>query len=421
LLKLLLVFFSMAPTNMCDAGGIGEATLFRKDSDSQTFKIHGNSFTIQRKMSQTTRSDEGIDNRVIIRSAVAAAVADDSPTEDFIKRKCRRRPDQIITDHESADAGMQSIKRFSSSKRAASLPSHSLLEKKRGALMMPPGERSNTSSEACYGFLPGEWVSTSDGSDADGPWRDMGNGIVLGASSARPGLLDIEFENGDRYAIRAKNLTKGSSPDFACRDKNDSTSGTFVENDVVWFEDAQGIGTVVGPGPNKGMLFVRFDGIGVRTVLSKKCHKINKKSPGAEDAQVAVELNIDNPWKAKALFLDAVAKNIHKKAAWFEFAMGKDQEAAFANLQACRVAGLAMKDKVQDRVGARVKANRSPWKELGVGVVRDMKSQDTALVQFDIKGDLWSLSWKDLDIVEDKDSVELGHRRRKHFDRPLRW
>lgn len=287
------------------------------------------------------------------------------------------------------------------------------------------------------GFKIGDWVSTANGTDRDAPWKDMGNGKVIGPSKLRPEskMLDIEFDNGERFAIKAKNLSKAIASKTASASNLDLTMGTFVENDAVWFHDGCGRGIVVGPGPTPGMLFVRFDGIGMRAVPTNKCIKISKKTRKGEKVEVAkgvpendlayednqqhklgawvASVTDKNRKRSKLTSLNVVAKEIKDKTEWAQIAMAQDEEQAYQAM-------LARKERdAKVQIGARVCATRSPWKDLGVGVVRAIKDDDTGLIQFDVKGDMWALRWKDLEVVAD-DGNRKGIGRRKHFDRSLR-
>lgn len=254
----------------------------------------------------------------------------------------------------------------------------------------------STAAKLC-GFKLGDRVTTRGSPDEEGPWRAMGKGTIVGAGSKR-GFLDVKFDpedgSGDNFNIRAKNLTKVSEPSSPTADSTMDVRGIRSGDAVIWqSQGSQSRGVVVEAGSSPDFAMVKFSGVGVRSV---RVDQLKKVVFSYQLEQVG-----ESPSKAQQQRMKEL-----RAAAWARIDLPKDMLA--------RAEGTPH----SLRVGGCVNAKVSPWKNMGVGIVKNLdEEEDTADVQFNIMGESWTLKCADLAPVEDPGMCKFNYLLRHDFER----
>jgi hypothetical protein len=249
-----------------------------------------------------------------------------------------------------------------------------------------------------YGFKPGDRVTTRGGPDEEGPWRSMGRGVIVGAGS-KPGYLDVKFDpedgNRDNFSIRAKNLTKVSEPSSPIADSPTVVCGIRSGDAVIWqSQGSQSRGVVAEVGRSPDFAMVKFSGLGTRSV---RVDQLRKVVFSYQLEQVGETLSKEKQQRMKDL----------RAAAWARIDPPEDVTA--------KAEGAPHRLKV----GCCVNAKVSPWKNMGIGIVKKLdEEEDTAEVQFNIMGESWTLKCADLTIVEeDPGMCKFNYHLRHDFER----
>lgn len=266
-----------------------------------------------------------------------------------------------------------------------------------GVLCRTGGSLAAVASSILYGFLVGDKVTTAGGPDAAGPWREMGNGKVVGRS-AQKGFLIVKFTEGVRseeFAIRAKNLMKASESPVSEPNSDLQQYGLSVGDAVIWHRDGpasdvhnQSRGIVTDSGPSSGIALVKFGGVGVRSVRIDQLAKVVFHDEVENVLSSGIQSSLFTPGQRRLSMDEQRAKDL-AASAWASFDRLGKKSVQFDCLN-----GL--------KVGCFVQAKVSPWNGLGVGILQNPgKEPGTARVQFNILGELWDLRCEDLEQVDD--------------------
>lgn len=260
--------------------------------------------------------------------------------------------------------------------------------------------------------------------EAEGPWKNMGNGRVMGPAR-EPGMVIVKFKgeqgHGGSFPIKASHLKvvpKGSAnvggevaveaeerrvlslseqankylmSHEAYLDQYGIAIGDaviFQMNDP-WDQDG-GKGVVVAHGAQPWMVMVKFPAVGTRSVPIDQLTKVVFKSMLNSAVEGPIKKTKDN----RAL-LAKIWANIDIEQ---PDAMGKSVAPKF-------------------RIGDYVRAKAERWKDMGIGIIRNVGEEpDSACVQYNILGERWNIRFEDLEHVPDPGSCEFGYTTRQDFD-----
>lgn len=227
------------------------------------------------------------------------------------------------------------------------------------------GNKAASVDELC-GFKLGQIVRT----DAEGPWKGMGDAKIIGPGPKK-GFLNVRFATDASldgiFPIRASYL-KTVEPESSANTEPESHMKRFglTSGDaVVWQKEARGI--VTGPGSSPWNASVKFAGIGIKSVPLDQLKKVVFRSlskGGVQQSQeqiAALWAGVDLPEAASATTLSNGLK-----------------------------------------AGSCVKAKEGRWKGMGIGVVEAVsQTSGMACVKFNIMGERWMLNANDLVPMED--------------------
>jgi len=253
-------------------------------------------------------------------------------------------------------------------------------------------------STSMCGFKSGDLVTSLGSTDARGPWHRMGNGKVVG-SGFQKGFLDVGFTRSDgckdRFAIRAKNLSRASGDDSLTKPVSEMKKYGIKLGDAVIYQ-CHSRGVVLDEGPSTDSVLVKFGGIGMRTVQLVHLNK--------------VALNTELTPEQKGL-RRAERQKVRTRAAaeWAKVELPGDETIVKAEQEALSTPNVA----------GCVRAKSGPWNEMGIGRVEKFgEAPGTVCVTFNMQRDTWTLKSKELKEVPTPGKCQFLHKKRTNFDCP---
>lgn len=280
------------------------------------------------------------------------------------------------------------------------------------------------------GFHMGDRVTTIGGSDEDGPWKNMGDGIVVtGHLPSRKGCLNVQFPlTGDTFSIKACNLFNITDPQHSGQymrhlvkeedsepkrrkskkqtktiESTDEAEQCIVPGDLVARSDSyQLLGIVVNYAPKDGELLVNVGELGIRTFKKEHLKKVLQSDNGKSERALRASVIDETKRKRHTLTLKEA-----EGVALEDSSVGRSGSKSQSKN---REDGPTTQKKEIDpndgfRVGDFVKVadamDNPMWQALGIGVVRGPgKNPGTMQVQFDSGGEYWTLFVNQLEHVD---------------------
>jgi len=218
--------------------------------------------------------------------------------------------------------------------------------------------------------------------EVDGPWRDMGDGKVAGVAAKR-GFVNVKFKDlsgrDDIYPIRASSLIKVADIPEAKLDSDLARHGIVVGDAVIWQKQARGV--VADYGPTSATALVKFGGVGIKSVRVDELRKV---------ALNGLQEGMESLTKAE----QARAKEV--------------AALKWAKVNGCKA--VEIDDSLSGlKVDDCVVGTASPWNMHGLGVIKKIAEDRTAIVRFNILGETWTVHCDHLQKVAEPDACKFKY------------
>lgn len=260
--------------------------------------------------------------------------------------------------------------------------------------------------------------------EAEGPWKCMGNGRVMGPAREL-GMVIVKFKGeqglGGSFPIKASHLkvvpkasanvggevaveaeerrvlslSEQANKYLMSHEAQLGQYGIAIGDAVIfqmkdpWEQDG-GRGVVVGYGAQPWMVMVKFPVVGTRSVPIDHLTKVVFKS--------MLNSAVEGPIKKTKENREVLAK-------------------IWANIDIEQPDAMGKRVAPKFRIGDYVRAKAGRWKDMGIGILRNVGEEpDSACVQYNILGERWNIRFKDLEHVPDPGSCEFGYTTRQDFD-----
>lgn len=291
------------------------------------------------------------------------------------------------------------------------------------------GGKEEELDPALFGFKLGDKVTPQGGTSEDGPWKDMGEGVVVeGILPNKKHYINVRFKaTGDTFSLRGchlYNLTDPSRSGVYNRGEEKVRAHVCLRDAMIEGEtyiadntlEAAGLeigdevsgvdprgkagirGTVVKAGSKPGDVMVRVGDLGIRCFSVVHLRKIQHNTDTVEDkdARASKAKSVDG--RRGSLTLNEAAGEFKEEflGTLKESKAGRRRQSLAADAQAAKKVEVVEAEtglKNGDWVTVRTTMKGNPmWHALGIGRVRGPGAQEGTLqVQFDSGGEVWTL------------------------------